>query len=86
MSDKREYAGNLGANFIGKSVEVTYTHGNIQSTVRDEIVKITHSTEGVRLFFKGTRWTPNTIAMSLGGPPDVGLLVPTNAYVHIKEG
>lgn len=81
----RELAGNLTSRFVGSSVEVTYQDGNIESTVRDMIEKIVHSSEGVRLFFKGTRWSPHPVAITLGAPVDLGLLVPPNAYVTIKD-
>lgn len=78
----RHSAGKLGFDSINRQVEVTYTNGNITSTVRDVLTKVQHSSEGTRIFFQGTQWT----SPSLFGPVDEGLLVgPTHVITLYEE-
>lgn len=84
MSQRREYAGKLNSEVIGKQVEVTYHHGNIESTVRDMLVKVLHTDEGVRLFFRGTEWKRQGLGL-FADNGDLGLLVTPLQSVIVKD-
>lgn len=79
----RRIAGELDSQQLGKIVEVTFASGNITSTVRDVIEKITHESEGVRLHFRSTKWMAQVNLFSVA--TDQGLLVSPNSYVTIVD-
>lgn len=66
-------AGLLTYADVGAKVAVTYQSGNITSTVRDVIERVSHTKAGVRIFFVRTAFRPGVIGMFT--PEDQGLLV-----------
>lgn len=79
----RRIAGELDSQHVGKTVEVSFSRGNISSTVRDVVEKIVHEADGVRIHFRGTKWYVQTSILL--GPVDQGLLVAPNSYVTIVD-
>lgn len=75
-------AGSLGYIHLNKNVEVTYVHGNITSTIRDVLVRVTHHSLGTTLHFKDTTWPS-------GIPPfataDAGLVVGCRVTVTVND-
>lgn len=75
-------AGSLGYIHLNKNVEVTYVHGNITSTIRDVLVRVTHHSLGTTLFFKNTTWPSGMMPFVA---EDTGLVVGYHLMVTVND-
>lgn len=80
---KKKVVADLGQTDIGKTVEYTYQHGQVTSTIKDTLIRVTHYASGTQMYFDKTRWPQQGVFI---GSADEGLFAPPNAYILVEEG